>query len=196
MICAPQAAHHAKLLPRTCRITVRFMLAYMLHGRLTHPAGFPKLYFKDPITGTYESVGDGGKLFPSKICDWILTPHAGLLVYYLNRGNLDKSNGGPGLTAFPPGFKMISGSAASRSIGPGAGTDTQAELAQAAIQYSCLRYTSTTSGYNGLWSSIRSLIHIISSNMIQVTGSLTLPARLDLMLGSSSPHVGTVLYAS
>ncbi|KZP03590.1 hypothetical protein FIBSPDRAFT_834215 [Athelia psychrophila] len=93
---------------------------------------FPKLYFKDPVAGTYESVGDGG-----------------LLVYYLNRGNLDKSNGGVGLKAFPPGFKMISGSAASRSIGSGAGTDNQAELAQAAIQYSCLRYNSATPGYNG-----------------------------------------------
>lgn len=39
----------------------------------------------------------------------------GLLVYYENRGDLDVSNGGPGLKAFPPGFRMISGSAASRS---------------------------------------------------------------------------------
>ena len=40
----------------------------------------------------------------------------GLLVYYLNRGNLDVSNGGSGLTAFPPGLKLASGSAFSRSI--------------------------------------------------------------------------------
>lgn len=29
-------------------------------ARLTRFAGFPKLYFKDPVAGTYESVDDGG----------------------------------------------------------------------------------------------------------------------------------------
>jgi hypothetical protein len=48
-----------------------------------HRAGnywFPKLYFHDPKTGLFEEV-----------------PNGGLLVYYENRGQLDKSNGGPGI---------------------------------------------------------------------------------------------------
>ena len=56
------------------------------------PLGFPKLYFKDPKDGKFEEVSNGG-----------------LLIYYQNRGNEDVRNGGPGLKAFPPGFKMISG---------------------------------------------------------------------------------------
>lgn len=39
----------------------------------------------------------------------------GLLVYYENRGSGDVSNGGPGLEAFPPGLKMISGDPTRRS---------------------------------------------------------------------------------
>ncbi|KZP14800.1 hypothetical protein FIBSPDRAFT_867937 [Athelia psychrophila] len=83
-----------------------------------------------------------------------LTPASliGLLVYYLNRGDLDASNGGKGLKAFPPGFRMVSGNAGSRSsqgIAEANYYNSQAGLAQAAIQYSCLRYTGTTPGYNG-----------------------------------------------
>jgi len=93
---------------------------------------FPKLYFQDPTNGTFEEVGNGG-----------------LLVYYLNRGNEDVSNGGPGLKAFPPGFRMISGDVVSRSDQGGQGYDNQQELAQSAIQWECLRYNSNTTGYNG-----------------------------------------------
>lgn len=39
----------------------------------------------------------------------------GLLVYYEFRGQDDKSNGGPGLKAFPPGFRMTSGNPVLRS---------------------------------------------------------------------------------
>lgn len=130
--------------------------------------GFPKLYFKDPVDGHYEDVPNQGtcqSLSVKKLKKIYFL--SGLLVYYLNRGDQDKSNGGPGLKAFPPGFQMVSGSAVSRSIGwvdchffalritelrwrPGAGFDSQAELAQAAIQYSCLRYnTPGQEGYNG-----------------------------------------------
>ncbi|CAE6472003.1 unnamed protein product [Rhizoctonia solani] len=59
---------------------------------------FPKLYFRDPKTKLFEPVGNGG-----------------LLVYYLNRGDADVFYGGPGLKAFPEGFKMISGNPRSRS---------------------------------------------------------------------------------
>ncbi|EIW82571.1 hypothetical protein CONPUDRAFT_53145 [Coniophora puteana RWD-64-598 SS2] len=94
---------------------------------------FPKLYFQDPTDGHFEEVANGG-----------------LLVYYLNRGDQDASNNGPGLKAFPEGFRMISGDAVSRSDQGGQGYDTQAELAQSAIQYSCLRYnTGDSQGYNG-----------------------------------------------
>jgi len=97
---------------------------------------FPKLYFQDPTNGSFEEVANGG-----------------LLVYYLNRGDLDVSNGGPGLKAFPPGFRMISGNAASRSsqgIGEDDYYNSQAGLAIAAIQWSCLRYNTATSvGYSG-----------------------------------------------
>jgi hypothetical protein len=41
---------------------------------------FPKLYFQDPKTKLFEPVANGG-----------------LLVYYQNRGDADKRNGGPGL---------------------------------------------------------------------------------------------------
>jgi hypothetical protein len=74
---------------------------------------FPKLYFRNPKTHTYSEVANGGRLTlepmdRTNVC-------SGLLVYYQNRGNGDVSNGGPGLKAFPPGFKMISGSATRRS---------------------------------------------------------------------------------
>jgi hypothetical protein len=39
----------------------------------------------------------------------------GLLIYYQNRGNGDVKNGGKGLKAFPPGFKMIGGDPRRRS---------------------------------------------------------------------------------
>lgn len=80
--------------------------------------GFPKLYFKDPVDGHYEDVPNQGtcqSLSVKKLKKIYFL--SGLLVYYLNRGDQDKSNGGPGLKAFPPGFQMVSGSAVSRSIG-------------------------------------------------------------------------------
>jgi hypothetical protein len=92
--------------------------------------GFPKLYFHDPNNGTFTPVPDGG-----------------LLVYYQNRGTGDVSNGGTGLKAFPPGFKMISGSPTRRSKKYTVGEGSQAELAERAVEWECLRYT-VTAGYN------------------------------------------------
>ncbi|EGN96084.1 hypothetical protein SERLA73DRAFT_59220 [Serpula lacrymans var. lacrymans S7.3] len=74
----------------------------------------------------------------------------GLLVYYQNRGNGDVSNGGPGLKAFPPGFRMISGDPTLRTKKYPEGQGSQAELAERAIQWSCLRYdTANSTGYDG-----------------------------------------------
>ena len=90
----------------------------MIASILSAVPGFPKLYFKDPRDGHYEDVPNQGtvqRLLTKKMkAIYFLS---GLLVYYLNRGNQDKSNGGPGLKAFPPGFQMVAGSALSRSIG-------------------------------------------------------------------------------
>ncbi|KAG7093489.1 hypothetical protein E1B28_007163 [Marasmius oreades] len=94
---------------------------------------FPKLYFRDPKTKTFEAV-----------------PNGGLLIYYQNRGNLDKANGGPGLKAFPPGFRMLSGNPVLRTKKTTNGAGTQQELAERAIQWACLRYTSTAPSYNGI----------------------------------------------
>ncbi|KAJ8514603.1 hypothetical protein ONZ45_g7887 [Pleurotus djamor] len=85
---------------------------------------FPTLYFRDPKTQQYEVV-----------------PNGGLLVYYQNRGKGDVANGGIGLKAFPPGFRMISGDPKRRSKQYQEGLGTQAELAERAITYTCLRYT-------------------------------------------------------
>ncbi|KIM43436.1 hypothetical protein M413DRAFT_381186 [Hebeloma cylindrosporum] len=93
---------------------------------------FPKLYFHDPNTKLFEPV-----------------PNGGLLVYYLNRGNGDKSNGGPGLKAFPPGFKMISGSAVRRARKHTPLEGSQAELAERAVEWECLRYPNAP-GYNSV----------------------------------------------
>nr|AEL31250.1 hypothetical protein [Armillaria mellea] len=93
---------------------------------------FPKLYFRDPKTGLFESVANGG-----------------LLIYYQNRGTKDVANGGPGLKAFPEGFKMISGDPKKRSFKYPTGLGTQAELAERAIEWSCLRYTTNNPGYSG-----------------------------------------------
>ncbi|KAF5382534.1 hypothetical protein D9615_002802 [Tricholomella constricta] len=90
---------------------------------------FPKLYFQDPRTKLFEPVGNGG-----------------LLVYYQNRGDGDKKNGGPGLKAFPPGFKMFSGNAQARSRKYPRGQGSQAELRERAIEWACLRYPAP--GYN------------------------------------------------
>ncbi|KAF5310186.1 hypothetical protein D9619_010599 [Psilocybe cf. subviscida] len=91
---------------------------------------FPKLYFHDPNNGTFTPV-----------------PNGGLLVYYQNRGTGDVSNGGTGLKAFPQGFKMISGSPTRRSKKYTVGEGSQAELAERAVEWECLRYT-VTQGYN------------------------------------------------
>ncbi|KAG6868621.1 hypothetical protein C0993_000211 [Termitomyces sp. T159_Od127] len=95
-------------------------------------SGFPKLYFQDPKTQLFEPVGNGG-----------------LLVYYQNRGDGDKSNGGPGLKAFPPGFKMLSGNPKARSQKYPPGEGSQEELRERAVFYSCLRYTTSNPGYDG-----------------------------------------------
>ncbi|KAI3610099.1 wsc domain [Moniliophthora roreri] len=93
---------------------------------------FPKLYFRDPKTKMFEAV-----------------PNGGLLVYYQNRGSLDKANGGPGLKAFPPGFRMITGNPVARSKKYQDGLGTQAELAERAIAWACLRYTTSNPDYYG-----------------------------------------------
>ncbi|KAJ7159311.1 hypothetical protein C8R43DRAFT_1124525 [Mycena crocata] len=93
---------------------------------------FPKLYFQDPRTKLFEAVPDGG-----------------LLVYYQNRGAGDVSNGGKGLKAFPPGFKMITGNPRSRSKKFAEGEGSQAELRERATKWSCLRYSTGQAGYDG-----------------------------------------------
>ncbi|KAB5594541.1 WSC domain containing protein [Ceratobasidium theobromae] len=92
--------------------------------RATQDAGFPKLYFRDPKTKLFEPVGNGG-----------------LLVYYLQRGDAERLNGGPGLKAFPEGFKMITGNPFSRSKKFATETGSQAELRERATKWACLRYT-------------------------------------------------------
>ncbi|KAJ7073580.1 hypothetical protein C8F01DRAFT_1271222, partial [Mycena amicta] len=92
---------------------------------------YPKLYFQDPKTKLFEPVPDGG-----------------LLVYYQNRGDGDVSNGGPGLKAFPPGLKMITGDAKRRTKKFAVGLGTQDELRERAVQWSCLRYTVGLPGYD------------------------------------------------
>ncbi|KAG6910694.1 hypothetical protein DXG01_008738 [Tephrocybe rancida] len=93
---------------------------------------FPKLYFQDPKTKLFEAVGNGG-----------------LLVYYQNRGNGDVANGGTGLKAFPPGFKMLTGNPTARSKKYTPGEGSQAELRERAIAWACLRYTTSNPGYEG-----------------------------------------------
>jgi len=111
------------------------------------------------------------KRHPLILVETVLIPWTGLLVYYQNRGNGDVTNGGSGLKAFPPGFKMISGTPVRRSrkwdsitryffgclltgwiyrFIPGEGS--QGELAERAVEWECLRYTTTT-GYNSINSS-------------------------------------------
>ncbi|KAJ7240636.1 hypothetical protein B0H12DRAFT_51867 [Mycena haematopus] len=92
---------------------------------------FPKLYFQDPKTKLFEPVDNGG-----------------LLVYYQNRGDGDVSNGGSGLKAFPPGFKMLSGDPTRRMKRYPVGLGTQLELRERAIQWSCLRYSVGLGGYD------------------------------------------------
>ncbi|KIY62290.1 hypothetical protein CYLTODRAFT_494741 [Cylindrobasidium torrendii FP15055 ss-10] len=93
---------------------------------------FPKLYFQDPKTKKFEAV-----------------PNGGLLIYYLSRGDEDSSNGGPGLKAFPKDFRMISGSPQARSS-KSVTAGSQEDLAQRAVQWACLRYSSGNSGYEGV----------------------------------------------
>ncbi|KAF8884527.1 hypothetical protein BD779DRAFT_779221 [Infundibulicybe gibba] len=92
---------------------------------------FPKLYFQDPQTKLFEPVSNGG-----------------LLVYYQNRGDGDVVNGGPGLKAFPPGFKMLTGNPTARSKKYPDLEGSQGELRERAVGYSCLRYPNDA-GYDG-----------------------------------------------
>jgi len=87
----------------------------------------PSLYFQDPKTKLFEPVGDGG-----------------ILVYYLQRGD-----GIANIQAFPAGFRMISGDATKRNKTYVEGQGSQAELAERAIKWTCLRYTDGVSGYDG-----------------------------------------------
>jgi hypothetical protein len=86
---------------------------------------FPTLFFRDPATGYFERVGNGGLV---RVCGLSECMGADLdpqLVYYLYRGDGDKSNGGPGLTAFPPGLRMLSGDPTRRSKQYPVGLGTQ-----------------------------------------------------------------------
>lgn len=78
---------------------------------------------RDPVTGEFTKA-----------------PNGGLLVYYLVRGDGAIINGGKGLTAFPEGFRMISGNPMKRSIQYPVGQGSQNELAERALQGLCLRY--------------------------------------------------------
>lgn len=81
-----------------------------------HYSGFPKLYFRDPNTRQFESVANGGELRRQSMSFEVeLNTCPGLLAYYQNRGTQDKANGGPGLKAFPPGFRMVTGNPLKRS---------------------------------------------------------------------------------
>lgn len=94
---------------------------------------FPKLYFHSPTDGQFYAV-----------------PNGGLLVYYQDRGNYAVVNGGPGLYAFPDGFRMISGNPILRSMDADALTDnSQYGLSRRATFFSCLRYVDNVSGYDG-----------------------------------------------
>ncbi|KAJ7129906.1 hypothetical protein C8R43DRAFT_1026175 [Mycena crocata] len=93
---------------------------------------FPKLYFQDPRTKLFEPV-----------------PNGGLLVYYQNRGDGDVRNGGSGLKAFPPGFKMLTGNPRLRSKKFVEGQGSQAELSERATKWSCLRFPAGLPGYDG-----------------------------------------------
>ncbi|KAG8927410.1 hypothetical protein FRC03_009749 [Tulasnella sp. 419] len=92
----------------------------------------PTLYFKDPNTGQFEKV-----------------PNGGLLIYYQNRGTADKINGGPGLKAFPPGLKMVTGNPAWRSKKTATPVGSQAELRTRAGFWVCLRYNVGQPDYEG-----------------------------------------------
>lgn len=132
---------------------------------------FPKLYFHNRQNITYTEVPNGGKslLRLSWSVSHIRRPRLGLLVYYQNRGDGDKSNGGSGLKAFPAGLKMITGSPTRRSrkwfvfsspikaeswtterytAGAEGTVGTQAELAERAIQWICLRYSAGLPDYD------------------------------------------------
>ncbi|KAF7349807.1 WSC domain protein [Mycena venus] len=92
---------------------------------------FPKLYFQDLKTKLFKPVGNGG-----------------LLVYYQNRGNRDKSNGGAGLKAFPPGLRMITGDLKRHLKKFPIGKGSQEELPEQAIQWSYSRFTLGLLGYD------------------------------------------------
>ncbi|TFK45567.1 hypothetical protein OE88DRAFT_1113852 [Heliocybe sulcata] len=92
---------------------------------------YPKLYFHDRKANTFTAVENGG-----------------LLVYYQNRGDDDASNNGPGLKAFPAGFRMITGNPMRRSKQFAVGEGSQGELRERAVQWSCLRYGTSNEGYD------------------------------------------------
>ncbi|KAF8753691.1 hypothetical protein RHS01_06669 [Rhizoctonia solani] len=94
---------------------------------------FPKLYFRDPKTKLFEPVGNGG----SSPC------------ILLKPWDADVFYGGPGLKAFPEGFKMISGNPRSRSKKFATETGSQEELRERATKWACLRYSAGLPGYEG-----------------------------------------------
>ncbi|KXJ92933.1 hypothetical protein Micbo1qcDRAFT_52142 [Microdochium bolleyi] len=100
----------------------------------------PNLYFEDASTGKFEPVPQVG----------------GLLAYYLLRnGNTDQK-----ISAFPPGFRMLSGSSLRRDYTLGdpdaadpptsewaaLGQTDQESLAQRALGFNCMDYSTTPEG--------------------------------------------------
>jgi len=70
-------------------------------------------------------------------------------VYYQHQGDGDVINGGSGLRAFPPGFKMVSGNPRRRGRKFQPGDGSQGGLAERALEWECLRYPKNIS-YNNL----------------------------------------------
>ncbi|KAL4074616.1 hypothetical protein V8B97DRAFT_2093653, partial [Scleroderma yunnanense] len=136
----------------------------------------PTLYFHDKTNDTYE-----------------LVPNGGLLVYYQNRGQGDVSNGGPGLKAFPAGFRMISGNPALRTKKPGEGS--QAELAERAIGWSCLRYSVNKANYDGIpFYFVVALVCI--NNPKRFNAHINMPACWDGKNLDSADHRSHVAFLS
>ncbi|KAG6903259.1 hypothetical protein C0995_000154 [Termitomyces sp. Mi166 len=144
----------------------------------------------------------------SERVDPVISPNSNPSNHVHNRGDGDKSNGGPGLKAFPPGFKMLSGNPAARSQKYPRGEGSQGELRERAVFWSCLRYTTSNPGYDG-WgfpttdceAGFNARIHmpacwdgvvsIPDSTVIKIVQQLNLQKNVD-----STDHMSHVAYLS
>jgi len=164
----PQIARMIRYVPRHVRIV------WLL--RTNQTTGFQSCTSMTQKTGLFEPV-----------------PNGGLLVYYQNRGNGDVINGGSGLKAFPPGFKMISGSPVRRARKFTPGQGSQGELAERAIEWECLRYTTSSTGYN----SVNSLTGFPTTDCeAGLNARIHMPACWDGVNVDSSDHVSHTAYLS